>query len=326
MVPPPLIPPPLVLVPPPVPPLIPPPLISVIVPTFRREALLVPLLRELTDLARATPAVLEILVVDNSPEGSARAATAGACPVARYLHEPRPGVAHARNRGVDAAQGTYILFIDDDEMPLAGWLGAFVAQAQAGVDACFGPVEPDFAGPVPPGLARLLGAIFSRDIPAAEGADISGWRAYLGTGNSMFRKAACFPHGGGFNLNFNGGGEDVWLLRELVEDRGIRLIWAPGARVREIVPADRMTSAFVRRRKFRDGQLRCIIEAAAGGPRAVARVGFWMAVGAVQFAGYGVAALLAPLLTPVLDTDRATEFEMRRAGGLGKLLWWRDAA
>jgi len=44
----------------------------------------------------------------------------------RYVHEPSTGVVHARNRGVREAGGEYLIFLDDDEVPAAGWLNAFL--------------------------------------------------------------------------------------------------------------------------------------------------------------------------------------------------------
>ncbi|MDF3605836.1 hypothetical protein PE067_06550 [Paracoccus sp. DMF-8] len=47
-----------------------------------------------------------------------------------------------------------------------------------------------------------------------------------------------------FDTAFTSGGEDVWFLRQLVEDHGVVLIWCPEALVHEIVPAHRATFGF----------------------------------------------------------------------------------
>jgi glycosyltransferase involved in cell wall biosynthesis len=47
-------------------------------------------------------------------------------PVRREF-EPRPGVSCGRNRAIDAAQGEYILWTDDDVVVDPGWLGAYVS-------------------------------------------------------------------------------------------------------------------------------------------------------------------------------------------------------
>src|SRR5215472_278085 len=120
--------------------------ITVVIPSYRRP----------DDLARAIASVLaqrgvttpcEILVVDNDPEGSARAVTTemagqSATPI-RYVGESRPGISHARNTGVANAAGRYIAFLDDDEEADPGWLASLVATMRRyGADIVKGPVMP----------------------------------------------------------------------------------------------------------------------------------------------------------------------------------------
>jgi GT2 family glycosyltransferase len=95
--------------------------ISVVVPVRDGASSLPPLLAALNSQAFARDR-FEVIVVDNaSRDGSARvAAEAGAL----VLHEPVPNRCLARNRGVRAASGELLAFIDADCVPDAGWLGA----------------------------------------------------------------------------------------------------------------------------------------------------------------------------------------------------------
>lgn len=73
----------------------------------------------------AASADTEILVVDNAPTSQANAAVVAGFdgvrrPVRRVV-EPQPGLSRARNRGVDAADGQVVVFVDDDTRPTAGW-------------------------------------------------------------------------------------------------------------------------------------------------------------------------------------------------------------
>src|SRR3954469_16278179 len=70
--------------------------VVVAVLTYRRTDRLAGLLPQLVQQAAAVGAA--VLVVDNDPEASARPVAAGS-PV-RYVHEPRPGIAAARNRAL----------------------------------------------------------------------------------------------------------------------------------------------------------------------------------------------------------------------------------
>lgn len=298
----------------------PAPALSIVVPTFRREDLLPPLFRAVAEQVAGLTLPVELILIDNSPEASARPVPAP--DFVRYVHEPVTGVAQARNRGVAESRGGHVIFLDDDELPAPGWLAAFAAAAARGDRAVFGAVEPQFPQDPPPALRAPLDRIFSRRLPAAPGAEVQHLRAYLGSGNSMFSRDTLALVDPPFDTSFNAGGEDVWLFRRLVDRHGVLMIWCPDALVHEIVPPRRATMAFLRARRFSDGQLRCKVESDAGGLRGAARVALWMAVGAAQLGLFGLAALT----THPLSEARSVRFQLSAVGGLGKLLWWRRKA
>lgn len=295
-------------------------MLSIVVPTFRREAYLPPLFAAVAEQLADVPDTAELVLVDNSPEASARDVPLP--DFVRYVHEPRAGVAHARNRGVAEAQGAHVIFLDDDELPAPGWLAAFATAARQGARAVFGAVEPRFETPPPPALFAPLDRIFSRRLPAPAGAEVQSLRAYLGSGNSMFARATLALIDPPFDTSFNAGGEDVWLFRQLDDQHDVPMIWCPDALVHEFVPPGRMTMDFLRQRRFSDGQLRCLVEGDAGGLRAAGRVALWMTVGAAQVVLFGLAATL----TRPFSEPRSVRYHLAAAGGAGKLLWWRRKA
>jgi glycosyltransferase involved in cell wall biosynthesis len=97
------------------------PFVSVVIPVRNGVALI----GDCTDSVLAgdyPPERREILVVDNgSTDGTAAAIRSR--PVT-YLHEPRPGASNARNRGIAAARGEIIAFLDGDCIASPGWLTA----------------------------------------------------------------------------------------------------------------------------------------------------------------------------------------------------------
>lgn len=291
---------------------------SIIITTYRRQAMLAELLAVLKP--QLADRQVEVIVIDNCPDASARAAVGGAeCEQIRYVHEPRSGVVNARNRGVGEACGTYLIFLDDDEVPSAGWLDAWLMQADGSTDMAFGRIVPRLLAPCPPALASQVAQAYSREMPGPSGTDITARWAYVGTGNAMFHKARCFANDTPFDLRFNArGGEDVWMIRSLVK-QGRTLRWNREALVEELVPENRMTLPFAKARKFNQGQLRCILMYGEGGLGGIVRVGIWMMAGAIQFVGFGFAALLTSAVAPL----RAPDFACRAQGGAGKLLWWR---
>jgi glycosyltransferase involved in cell wall biosynthesis len=292
-------------------------LLTVAIPTFRRPGMLGECLDSL--VPQLTDEV-EILVVDNDPGASARGSvdSYGHARI-RYAHEPRPGVVQARNRAVRDSRGDYLAFIDDDEVARPRWIEALLRHAHMDMVASFGMVVPKYLDAVKPGLEALLDDLYTRDLKRPADADISDKWIHVGTGNSLFRKDICFTQADPFSARLNGtGGEDVWLVRSLVE-RGLAIHWNPSAIVEEQIPPDRSTLDYVRSRKFRHGQQRIIMMRGAGGAKGWARAVAWMGVGAVQYALHGTQAAGLRLA----GRPRWRSQAARASGGLGKLLWWK---
>lgn len=85
----------------------------------------------LASLRRLEPPPHEVLVIDNSPSSDATTClVADAYPTFRYVRENRPGLDHARNRGIAESSGDVVAFTDDDVVVDPGWAGA-LAQAFA---------------------------------------------------------------------------------------------------------------------------------------------------------------------------------------------------
>ena len=91
------------------------PTLSIILPTYNRVALL---RRAVAALLRQTApsGSYEIVVVDNNcSDGTAELLSRGsATRGVRVIHEPRQGLSHARNAGLEAARAPIVAFTDDD--------------------------------------------------------------------------------------------------------------------------------------------------------------------------------------------------------------------
>lgn len=294
---------------------------TVAIPTFRRPERLRAAIASVRAQAGMDPSDYEILIVDNSPEGSA-AGIVKAFPVdgpaSRYVHETGPGPAHARNRAVAEARGELLAFLDDDETAAPNWLSALIGTLEtSNADAAFGKVEARFDLP-PARHGSFAAEIYSRDIHVASGADVGARHAGLGTGNSIYRVSRCFAEAEPFPAKVaTSGGEDTVFLRRLVS-AGRRLAWAPEAIALEHVPADRVRPDSLRARRFRQGQLRALA-CLEGKPPDFLGVAFWMAAGTAQALK---AAAFNQALRLLGQEERAERAGFDLAGGLGKVLWW----
>jgi len=296
------------------------PLVSILIPTYNRLQLLSRVLSACIEQAASFRESVEIVVVDNCAKGSAESLVTELSRTSptfiRYVHEPRTGLAIVRNTALRSAHGKYVIFLDDDQLPLPGWLCAFMDAAERGVKAAFGPLEPLFEEP-PTRSLHILTKIFSRAIPANDGDEIGRLYPYLGTGNSLFDKFHCFPDQESFDVRFNlFGGEDVWMLKGL-RARNIPFSWVAEAKVLEFVPKVRMTFSYLNRRRFKSGQLRVLLSLHPAQRRPVA-VLFWMGAGAAQ------AALNFPLslLAWLFWRERMHDFRIKASGGIRKVFWF----
>lgn len=287
--------------------------LSVIVPTMRRPESLE---RALRSLFVQTAPMASIVVVDNDPAGTARDTVArlspdSPCPLI-YRHEPRPGVATARNAGLSMTDAPLIAFLDDDEAASPQWLAALLAALdQTRADVVFGPI----AGRVPENsgwATPYLEAFFGRAGPTTTQRIDKPW----GCGNSLMIRATALPGDAPFDASADqSGGEDDALFAAL-QARGGRFGWAAGAWVEEFAPPHRATMRYALSRAFAYGQGPSQTAARARDWPGVAR---WMLIGAVQTAVWGLAAIA---LTVIARASRARMMD-KAARGLGKIFWMK---
>jgi glycosyltransferase involved in cell wall biosynthesis len=292
-----------------------PPPVAVVIPTLRRQVSLGRALASVFRQDDAARLIAEIVVVDNAPEGSAREAvealrTASPAPLI-YVHEPRPGVATARNAGVAAVtRSSYIAFLDDDEEASPGWLAALIRTHLAfQADVTFGPVRG--VAEVKASRKAYIEAFFSRIGPTTSGLLDD---AVFGCGNSILTRATALPGPAPFDPAADlTGGEDDRLFNAL-KAKGARFAWAADALVYEHAPAHRARLAYTFLRALGYGQSPSQTCARRGD---WIGVGGWMLVGAAQASLYGaISAILWALRRP--SRFRYADKAMR---GLGKVAW-----
>jgi GT2 family glycosyltransferase len=232
--------------------------------THRRPSGLAALLEGLARqrfVRRARPR-LTIVIVDNEGSGQAKrlcdqfGCEAG-IPI-RYVHEPKRGISHARNRCLDTVvpHSDFIAMIDDDEIPEPDWIEQLLqAQEHSGADVVEGRVVPVFPAGAPDWIVHGRHFGWHHDLNSAHS---PGQKSYpeldeARTNNVLIRCAVVRTLGLRFDPQFGlSGGGDVVFFRA-IHDAGYRIVYAPDARVNDMIPVERTNLGFLWRRWYRVG-------------------------------------------------------------------------
>jgi glycosyltransferase involved in cell wall biosynthesis len=244
--------------------------LTIAIPTHNRASSLRETLASLRHLKAPAQVSVECLVVDNN--SSDRTADVVSSqpnfpfPLRRVV-EPRLGSSHARNRAVEKASGDLIFFIDDDVVVDPDWaIELLEAIEKRGLDAACGLVLPRWPGNLPPWLGPQLYvklAVHDRAIAGSEGRETL---ANYFSANVGFRRE-CFDRFGTFRVDLGvvGGkpmsGEDTELFARIIAAGGA-MGFADRAVVHHLIPPERMTRAYFRRKSFAFG----VGSAIKGGP------------------------------------------------------------
>lgn len=292
-----------------------PRLISILIASMGRPSL-VRLIESIERAAVPQGFALEVVVADDSPDGSVATMLAGmttTLPIT-YAAVRAGNVSMARNACLDNAKGDWLLFVDDDEWVDEGWIKGLVATAlEFSADAVFGPVRhiyPEAA----PAWFKACDPMFLDMGWSQTGRVVASGH----TANALVRRAALLAHNLRFDEGFGlSGGEDDDLFRRL-RAAGGKLVVTDRAWVSEAVPMARANAAYILKRHARGGQTYAKI--------ALRRASPWRKAGFAADAAtkLAIGALGSVALLP-FDRARAFRFAIRQAVNRGKLLALTDA-
>lgn len=210
----------------------------------------------------------EVLVIDNGSSDSTaevvRSAAAEDSAIA-YLREDKLGLSHARNRGIEAAQGELIAFLDDDAWPEPDWLLELEKGFDDAVVGCVGGrVVPFFAVQAgwPSWLPERLRGLFTV-VDHAE-RRVVHYPDYPAGTNITFRKKA-LSQTGPFNARLGRTGASLLSMEEVelclrIERAGYHILHLPGAVVHHAVNEARLTREWVMQRCHWQGISAAVLE------------------------------------------------------------------
>lgn len=239
--------------------------LTIAIPTHNRATTMLETLASISGLEIPAEVEADCLVIDNGSTDETAVVVEefarGASIRMRRVFEARLGSSFARNRAIVESDADYVFFIDDDAIAERDWAVRMLAEMQRRtLDVACGMVVPRWSSPPPPWLGPSLWvklavhdqrAIESAVPKSAEKLD-NYFSANAGFRRSVFERFGKFRE----DLGVVGGnpmsGEDTELFARIIAGGG-RVGFALRAIVHHLIPRERMTRAYLRRKSFAYG-------------------------------------------------------------------------
>ncbi|MFQ6550847.1 glycosyltransferase family 2 protein [Aestuariibius insulae] len=166
-----------------------------------------------------------------------------------YIHAPARNISISRNACLENASGGYLAFIDDDEIAEPNWIARLLDAARStGAGVVFGPADAVYPASAP---AWIRENDFHSNHPTTrDGVVETGYSS-----NALLDLRDPKVSETRFDLSFGRtGGEDIDFFFRL-HQKGVRMVIADEARVREPVDPQRLSLKWLLRRKFAAGKI-----------------------------------------------------------------------
>lgn len=226
-------------------------IISICIATYNRNQLLDKLLLSILKQKLHSDIVLEIVVVDNNPDGNARGVInkyEDKTEVkVKYFIQPIKNISLTRNKAVKESSGEYLAFIDDDEFSDSEWIiNLYKALIEFQADGVFGRVLSYFPSGTPDWIQECF--VYNREAPKT-----GSIAASKRTGNCLIKTSLLKVLDEPFNIAYGlTGGEDAMLFDRLTTE-GAKFVNCKEAVTYEFVPEDRTSLSWLISRAFAMG-------------------------------------------------------------------------
>jgi glycosyltransferase involved in cell wall biosynthesis len=225
--------------------------LSLIIATYNRAEQLMTTLRSVAT-QRAQSALWECIVVDNNSTDNTRERVELFCQEhpklnIRYCFEPVQGLSSARNRGIEAATGDILAFIDDDERIVEDFVTAYIDLFDQHPDAMAAGGE--IIAEYPTGRPRWMSRYTERPIanPMSFGNKVRLFPSgRIPGGGNMAMRRRLFDSIGMFNTTLGRtgkrllGGEESDLFDRIAK-HGYRVYYTPRAVMYHIIPKEKLS-------------------------------------------------------------------------------------
>ena len=165
-----------------------------------------------------------------------------------YTKESKPGLSHARNKGIEVATGDIVSFIDDDGFARADYVDEILKitadEKYNDFIAFGGKVIPRYnEGMEPKWISKHIEGVVSK---VDMGEKIKAFTKKYPAGCNMIFRKEFFEQHGGFNTSLEVRGDDKFIFLKL-KAAGLKILYVPTIYVRHFMDDYRLEESFIRR-------------------------------------------------------------------------------
>lgn len=237
--------------------------LSLVVATYNRAEQLMITLQSVAEQSK-NPALWECVVVDNNSGDNTKERVEefiAEHPKLNIIYhfENKQGLSHARNAGIEKAQGNIIAFIDDDERIVPDFISAYIRlfDTYPTAMAAGGKIIAEY----PAGRPRWMSHYTER--PIANPMDFGDYirtfpKGRIPGGGNMAMRREVFNSIGVFNTSLGRtgksliGGEESDLFERIAE-AGMECYYTPSAVMYHIIPTEKLTDDYFKRLCYNTG-------------------------------------------------------------------------
>jgi glycosyltransferase involved in cell wall biosynthesis len=231
--------------------------LSLIIATYNRAEQLMTTLRSVAT-QRAQSALWECIVVDNNSTDNTRERVELFCQEhpklnIHYCFESTQGLSSARNRGIEAATGDILAFIDDDERIVEDFITAYIELFDTHADAMSagGKIIAEYTTARPRWMSRYTEQPIANPMDFGHKVIPFPKHRIPGGGNMAMRREV-FERIGTFNTSLGRtgkrliGGEESDLFERMAH-QNMRCYYVPRAVMYHIIPDEKLTDTYFER-------------------------------------------------------------------------------
>jgi glycosyltransferase involved in cell wall biosynthesis len=170
----------------------------------------------------------------------------------RWFNETRQGLSHARNRGMEEATGSIVIFTDDDITVPSNWISEYARVfREHEADCVFGGIIPDWNGEKPSWYDSKFDHIFGA-LDYGPDQFVVTTRNFEFFGANFACRKSLLQQMGGFDPSLGRTPDALYISEERkiflhLFNRGARIIYSPTIFVHHHVSPEMKTKSYIRR-------------------------------------------------------------------------------